>query len=190
MKKLLSIIATFILILVLIILYTNERTERKHFESEMNKWKSIAEIEQKTPSINKKAEQFVKSLNKGEHLKYLTGVALNEYETALKEGAESIDSELEHDETNIGLQDVKILLAHSESEKKTASSVVLYQIAYKGIFDSEETGVVDQRLLTLLMKINWVQTDDGMLVDRYSVELLEDNMSDTLSSEIEGSEGQ
>lgn len=177
MKRILLYFATFVLILVLVILYTNERTDRKHYENETDKWKSIATMEQKIPSINEKAKKFVNALNRGEHKKYLTGTALKEYEDALAEGFEVEESEFESSSTS--LQDMTVLLAHTESvNDENATSTLLYQLKYEGIFDNPETGVVDQRLLIVLMDVNWLRTDTGFLVDSYSVEVVEDILDD------------
>lgn len=189
MKSLLTIISLFITILLLIFLYTNESTKRKDLEFEADKWKSIAEIEQKVPSINEKAQNFVKALNRGEHHKYLTGDALAEYEDALENNLEL--EEGHEEEIDTSLQDMKILLTNTESETENeATSTLLYQLNYEGIFDNKGQGIVDQRVMTIIMNVDWIRTKKGFLVNSYEIELLEDTLGLDLSSELKGSEAE
>lgn len=187
MKRLILSVIGFILILVLAMQYFDEREKRIYFESEAAKWRNTAEIEQIVPIVNKKAKDFVKALNKGKHKEMLTGEALVEYNKAMEDDSEWQNSEELDIDTS--LQDVEIILSSTESKNDNGtSSQVLYRLLYKGLFDSEETGIVDQRILTLVMKIDWLNDGDETLVNSYEVILLEDNLGDILSSELKGSE--
>lgn len=187
MKKYILSVIGLILLLVFVMLYIDEREQRIHFESEAVKWKKTAEIEQKLPLINKKAKDFVKALNEGEHKKMLTGKALEEYNLAMQNNPEwQNDEELDIDAS---MQDVEIILSSTESKNYNgASSQVLYRLFYKGVFDSEETGIVDQRILTLVLDIDWLKEGKEMLVNSYKVILIKDNISDILSPKLKGSE--
>lgn len=63
-----------------------------------------------------------------------------------------------------------------------ASTSILYKLSYKSPFDSSETGVIDQRILTLMLDVSWIKEGNEYKVDKYSLELLEDNLDDYLSS--------
>jgi hypothetical protein len=187
MKKIVAIISTFCLILLLVILYSNERSDRNYFEDEVEKWKTVAELEQRVPLINEEAQQFVKALHRGKHLDYLTGTALAQYKDAL-EGEISMDEPDEENRMDVSLQDISMLLSNTVTEsEEEATSTVLYQMDYQGIFDNEEKGVVDRRIMTLLIKINWIEKEKDFLVKSYTVDLLDDTLGLDLSSSLKGS---
>lgn len=172
-------IISFLLILTLSILAVDMKSNQDDMKSEINKWKSIAKSEQEVPKINEEAKSFLKALNKASHEKYLTGEALEEYENALKERHEEVDMH----RWNTGGQSVNILQANTEKiEKNQAKSVILYRLEYKSPFDSEEEGVIDQRVLTLLLNIDWEKEGEKYKVNKYELQLLQDNLDEYLSS--------
>lgn len=190
MKKFLLISLGFICILVLSMLYFHERQDRVYYEGKYKSWKTVAETEREMPNLNEKAKKFIEELNRGEHKKYLTGDALDEYRKALEDDS-SLEYENEENYTETGKQDLDILLSSTKNEDKNkASSTVIYQLKYKGVFDNKETGTVDQRILTFVMNIKWVKESENYMVDQYELNLLEDNMGSELSSNLKGEEVQ
>lgn len=187
MKKNIALILISISLVVSLNLYFSEKNKRIDFEEQMNEWKKVAESEQELPSLNKDAIDFVKALNNGKHKNYLTGEALNEYNVAL--GDENLELEGHEEHTDQSLQDVKILLSNTQlDKKKRASSKVLYQVHYTGIFDNPNIGVVDQRILTFVMTIDW-KKEKQFKVNKYNLVLLEDTMGLELPPQLEGSVG-
>lgn len=184
MKKNIVIVLLSVFLLGLIMLYTKEKDERSKYETEMNEWKSIALQEQEIPTINNRANEFIQALTKGEHKKFLTGKALKEYNAALSE-----DFTEEHEHYNESdTQDINILITNSQVKEHGVVSKVLYQLHYKSIFDNEEKGIVDQRILTLIMTLNWLEDGEEYKIDQYKLTLLDDTMGLDLASQMEGSE--
>lgn len=186
MKKFLMYIGGFVVLLVLLILFVNERQDRIHFQDETANWKAIAQKEQTVPSVDKKAQEFVKALNEGKHEEMLTGSALEEYELALEDDSEFHDHEEEDIDTS--LQSVNILLSSTRTQEDGLSSEVLYQVLYKGFFDNKETGMVDQRILTIVMNIDWQKNGKEYKVGEYSVQMIDDNIDDVIANDGKGSE--
>lgn len=186
-KSLVLIFCSFLLFLVVTIGYFHERKDRVAYKKEMIEWKKIAQTEMQMPSVNANAEKFVSSLHEGSHKKMLTGSALNKYKKALKE-SEDFSSEDDHiDESSD--QNVVVLLSSTKSTgESSASSQVLYQLEYVGVFDNEEKGIVDKRILTFVMDIEWDKKDSSYLVSHYDLTLLEDNLGKNLKEEYKGSE--
>lgn len=193
MKKILAYIGVFVAILGLAILFVNERQDRIDFQNESIKWENIALKEQNVPSVDKKAQEFVKALNEGNHKDMLTGAALEEYEMVLEDDSEfHEDGEEghEHEEVDIdtSLQNTNILLSSTKTTEEGLSSEVLYQVSYKGFFDNADTGMVDQRILTIVMDIDWEKSGNDHMVEKYSVQLIDDNIDDVISGDAKGSE--
>lgn len=171
-------IISFLLILTLSILAVDMKSNQDDMKSEINKWKSIAKSEQEVPKINEEAKSFIKALNKASHQKYLTGEALEDYEREIKEHSEEA-----HMHGDTGEQTINILQVNTEkTEQNQAESVILYQVLYKSPFDSEEAGVIDQRVLTLLLNIDWKKEENKYKVNKYELQLLQDNLDEYLSS--------
>lgn len=181
MKKNIAIIALSLCIVIVLNMFFNEKGTRNEFEDKMNEWKSIAKSEQEIPNINERGINFVKALNKGKHKDYLTGQALNDYTFALESKFEFEEDE-EH--TDHSLQELNILLSNTQlDKKKVATSKIIYQVHYTSIFDNPNIGVLDQRILTFVMTIEW----DKQKVNRYKIVLLNDTMGIELPSQLEGS---
>jgi hypothetical protein len=169
-------------VIVLAMLLVDVRSEKQQLERQVEKWKTLAENEQEIPTVNNRAKNFVKALNRGKHRSYLTGAALNEYEKALESDEYKWNEDkLEH--TSFSEQTLDILLASTErTEDDQIKSVVIYQLLYKSPFDQESIGIVDQRILTFIMNIFWSKSKEGYQVETYKIQLLEDNMGAELSS--------
>ncbi|MEK5105012.1 hypothetical protein MKX83_24025 [Cytobacillus sp. FSL M8-0252] len=171
-------IGSVVLILALVILLVEIKSNQDDIKIDRDKWKSIAESEQEIPTINSKAESFLNALNKAEHQEYLSNRASKKLEKELEEHYED-----NHSHGDNGDQLIDII--HITSEKKDlneASTSILYKLSYKSPFDSSETGVIDQRILTLMLDVSWIKEGNEYKVDKYSLELLEDNLDDYLSS--------
>lgn len=188
MKKNIALILISMTLIISLNLYFSEKNKRIDFEEQMNEWKKVAESEQELPSLNNHAIEFVNALNNGKHKQYLTGEALNVYNLALED--ENLELEENEEYIDQTLQDVKILLSNTQlDKKKRASSKVLYQVHYTGIFDNPNIGVVDQRILTFVMTIDW-KKDKQFKVNNYRLDLLEDTMGVELPLQLEGSVGE
>lgn len=186
MKKYIIYFVAFIAILFLFVKYTDEKNSRIEYQEEAEKWREVAEMEKAIPSVNDKAKEFVNALNKSRHENMLTGKALEEYNLYL-ENEEEFEGHT-HDEIDLGMQDVEILLASTETNEENISSKVLYQIIYEGVFDNPEAGIIDKRIITIVMDIDWDMQSGEALVNQYAVTLLNDSMSDVLSDMTKGSE--
>ncbi|MEK6190154.1 MAG: hypothetical protein N2A99_04095 [Carnobacterium alterfunditum] len=190
MKKNILLIAVSLSFLFLIKFYLDEKETRIEGEEEIQNLQKIVEIERFIPNVNEKAKSFVKALNKSEHKEFLTGDSLREYNEAIQGNYEDGHEEHEeYEEIDVTMQDVEILFASTESnEDGEVSSKVLYQLSYKGIFDNEELGVIDQRILTILMDIDWIEDDSEMLINKYNVTLIEEDLGESLLEESKGSD--
>lgn len=143
-------------------------------------------IERQVPEVNESAKEFIKALNRSEHKSMLTGTALEEYENYNEEEEDHEDVE---EELDLGLQDVEILLANTSTDGQSkTSSTVLYQVIYEGIFDNPDMGVVDRRIISIVMDIDWETSTEKPLVENYKITVLNDSMSDQLFELTEGSE--
>lgn len=180
-KQFLWNVGSFIIILVLLIITIDSKSSEGKLKAELSKWKSTAISEQEVPKISDDAKNFVKALNRAKHKNFLTGIALEEYNKAINE-EESHDTD-NHKHINFGEQKTKILQVTTEKqEEDQAQSVVLYQVIYESPFNQEDFGVVDQRVLTLLMDINWIKEKKNYKVRKYTMKVLNDNLDEYLSS--------
>ncbi|MED3677100.1 MULTISPECIES: hypothetical protein [Bacillus] len=169
-------------LLVCIMIIVNFKGNESSLKDDINKWKSIAESEQEVPNINNKARDFLEDLSVGNSKEYLTGQALKDYNDAKKE---KNTHEGHHDDEPIDSAGQKVKIFNSTTEKNNAdqaTSVILYQLIYKSPFDQKDKGIVDQRILTLMMKIDWKKTNGEYKVDKFDTQLLNDNLDNYLSS--------
>ena len=175
-KQFLWNVVSAIAVLILTILIFDYQSNENDLKADIEKWKKIAESEQEVPNINKEANNFLKALTSASHSKYLTDQALKEYQSEIEEHEEE-----EHNHADVGEQTIDILNTTTEKvNQDEATSVILYQVLYKSPFDSEESGIIDQRILTLVLNIDWKKEDDIFKVDKYNMNLLQDNLDDYL----------
>jgi hypothetical protein len=172
-------IFSFVTILICLIVIVNSKSNENDLRSKIDKWKTIAESEREVPDLNDQAKQFLKDLNKGKSKKYLTGDALKGY----KKAKENEGHEHDEEELDTSGQSVNILYATTEkTDIDKAKSVILYKLTYKSPFDEKGKGVIDQRILTMSIEIDWIKEDKTYKVNDYNVQLLKDNLDEYLSS--------
>ncbi|CAI6330492.1 hypothetical protein [Bacillus subtilis] len=175
-------IFSFVALLVCVMVIVNCKGNESSLKDDINKWKSIAESEKEVPNINDKAKEFLKELSNGNSKEYLTGQALKEYNDAKKE---KDTHEGHHDDEPIDSAGQRVKIFNSTTEKTNtdqATSVILYQLIYKSPFDQKDKGVIDQRILTLMMKIDWKKVNGKYKVEKFDTQLLNDNLDNYLSS--------
>ncbi|MCM3227558.1 hypothetical protein [Terribacillus saccharophilus] len=177
-------IFSFVAILALVVYVLQVRSDIEKIKGESAEWEGIAKSEQEVPDLNKRAESFLDDLTHGESKKYLTGLALDNYNAALKEEEEEHGEEFHnHNHIDTSEQDLEIIQTSTEkTDLEEAKSTILYKLEYTSPFDVEDAGLVDKRILTLSINIKWVKDDDEYKVERYEVTLLEDNLDQYLAS--------
>ena len=175
MKRLLIYLGVFLLICGLFIAYSNEKDTRIQYELAKNDWKKEATKYKLIPSYDKKATDFLSAYNEGEgeHAKFLTGEALDEYKTALEKNSEYEEEHSHHEDLDTTLNETKIIMVHSEVDKEGKyHSKILFELDFEGYANSEEQGVIDKRIVTMVMDLDW---DKGK-VDRYEVSWFNDSL--------------
>lgn len=188
-KQIIWNFASIFIILILAIVSSNLFSKQNELKEEIADWKNEANSLKEIPSLNEKASKFIKALNQGNSKEYLTGNALEAYNDAL-EGED--EQEHTHNHSHTGEQTVDILQSETiKSEDETSHSKVLYKLSYKGEFDQEDVGTIQQRVLFLLMDIDWIYEKNEYKVSDYKLELLNDNWDDyLLSLEKKGDENE
>lgn len=187
MKKSIIYITGALCIILLVSILIKEHNDKIDALEEAKEWKSIAEQEREVPTLNKKAIKFVNALHDGQHQELLTGPALKEYEEAKREH-EEFEGHKEHDDGLTDTQSLEVLLSNTNLEEgNIAKSKVLYQLHYKGNSDNPLTGTIDQRILTLVINIDWVKNDVYEVSD-YKVTVLQDNFTELIQKATESSD--
>lgn len=175
MKKLITYLGIFLLVLGLTLGFFHERDKRIYSESSTTKWKEEALKYKVIPDYNTLADDFVYAFNGGEgkHAKMLTGEALNEYKQAIKKQADYEDEHSHHADLDTTLAETNILMTQSElDDNNNYHSKIMYEIDFDSPADSEEQGVIDKRIVTMIMEIDW----KGKKVDRYEVSWFNDSL--------------
>lgn len=186
MKKNILIILLSISLTISLSSYFDAKEALTDSKSEIDELKiQLAQLES-IPSLNTETSEFLLALNRSEHKPYLTGKALDEYNEYV-EMEEHADHK--HEEVDFSTQDVNILMVSSDlTDDEKLQSTALYQLVYEGMFDDPASGVVDRRILSIVMDIDWVVVEGQPLVNDYRVHLLQENMGETLSG-LNGSGG-
>lgn len=143
-------------------------------------------LEQEVPNVNNKAAKFLQALHKGEQEEYLTGDALKNYNEALKLQEDNHEDYHEDEMMKNFSQDLKIYLSNTQKVDDTLQSKVMYQLLYKGTFDNESLGVIDQRVYTMVANVKWAQDGDTYKVDYYSINLIDDFIGDEINEVFNG----
>jgi len=182
MKRLTTYLGIFLLILGLTLGFFHERDKRILVESTALHWKENAHKYKVIPTYNGLAEDFVQAFNggEGEHSKMLTGEALNEYKNALKKSSDYNDEHSHHDDLDTSLINTNILITQTEvDENDHYHSKVMYEVDFDSPANSEEQGVIDKRIVTMIMEIDW----KNKKVDRYKVSWFNDTLGTNDPSE-------
>ncbi|TCI25257.1 hypothetical protein EVJ32_10675 [Exiguobacterium sp. SH5S4] len=171
MKQILRYILTFLLVLGLLMAFLNERDKVKTERILSEEWQSKAEQFQQLPRYDQRAEDFVAAMNGGEGDldTLLTGVALAEYEEALANNGESVQDAY----IDPSLVNTNILMTNSEiDEQGKYHSKVMYELDMSTVADNPETGVVDKRIVTLIIEMDW----EDEKVSRYEITFFNDTL--------------
>lgn len=171
MKQFLRYILTFLLVLGLVMAFLNERDKVKTERILSDEWKSKAEQLQQLPRYDQRAEDFVAAMNGGEGdlESRLTGVALAEYEEALANSGEGVQDAY----IDTSLVNTNILMTNSEIDAQGKyRSKVMYELDMSTVADNPETGVVDKRIVTLIMELDW----EDEKVSRYEITFFNDTL--------------
>jgi hypothetical protein len=179
MKQIIRFTLIFLLTLALLMAYLNEREKVQLERSNTNEWKEKAEQLSQIPDYNQLAEDFVLAMNGGEggHESLLTGVALEEYEQAVKDSGENIQDAY----IDTSLIDSKVIMVQTKvNEDDDFQSKVMYELDMTTVADNPDEGIIDQRIITYIMEIDWDQSK----VERYEIVWFDD----TLGSESEVAE--
>lgn len=144
----------FLLVLTLLMAYLGERDQVEIERMKAEGWKEKAEQLSEIPNYNEQAEKFVMAINggDGDHKEMLTDEALKEYEQVLEA------SEEHHQDVYIdsSLIDTNILLVQTElSTENTYRSKVLFELDMSTVADNPDSGIVDQRIVTYVIEIDW-----------------------------------
>ncbi|MDI3236186.1 hypothetical protein QK289_14320 [Exiguobacterium antarcticum] len=175
MKRLFIYLGVFLLICGLFIAYSNEKEDRIVSEHSEKFWKKEATMYKLIPSYDKKAEKFLTAYNEGEgeHAKFLTGDALDEYQKALDQDSEYQEEHSHHEDLDTTLNETNILMIHSEVDKEGQyHSKILFELDFEGPANSEEQGVIDKRVVTMIMDIDWINEK----INRYNVSWFNDTL--------------
>jgi len=175
MKKLTTYLGIFLLVLGLTLAFFHERDQRISFESSTLEWKDKALKYKVIPAYDELANEFVLAFNGGEgkHAKMLTGEALRDYKSALKKTADYDEEHSQHSDLDTTLNETNILMTQSEiDENDNYHSKIMYEIDFDSPADSEEQGVIDKRIVTMIMEIDWKKNK----VDRYEVSWFNDTL--------------
>lgn len=175
MRKLMIYLGIFLLVLGLALAFFYERDQRISFESSTLEWKDKALKYKVIPTYDDLANDFVLAFNGGEgkHSKMLTGEALREYKRAIKKNAEYDDEHSHHEDLDTTLNETNILMTQSEVDgNSNYHSKVMYELDFDSPANSEEQGVIDKRIVTMIMEIDW----KGKKVDRYEVTWFNDTL--------------
>lgn len=171
-------ISSSVLLLISLIIIMNFHNNIIELENKVEKWRSIAISEKEVPEINDLAKEFLEQLNEGRAKKYFSKEALKSFLAKEKES----DNHVHDDDTSTGDQTIDILIATTQKEDlNKANSTIIYKLIYQSPFDEAEKGVIDQRVLTMGININWIKEDQKYKVNDFNVQLLKDNLDDYLS---------
>ncbi|MDT0193675.1 hypothetical protein [Exiguobacterium sp. BG5(2022)] len=166
----------FLLVLALLMAYLNEKDNVQNERLKVTTLQEETELLSRIPDYNKKAEEFVIAMNggEGEHEKLLTGVALEEYKTALDNSEGVQDAYID-----TSLIDTTVHIAQTEIDKEQHfHSKVLYELDMSTVADNPDEGVIDQRVVTYIMEIDW----SGDKIERYEITWFNDTLG--LDSEV------
>lgn len=174
--QLVSYLSLITIIITLAIFHQNEKHDRHYIEENYNDLKEESLAYKEIPTINRKSEKFVDLFvnGMGQHHTMLGGEALKEYEEAVKG---NIEDEMNEDmEIDTSMQDVEILQTSTSVKDNQLVSKVLYRVSYIGMLDDENSGLIDQRILTFLMNIKWKKEKEKYFIDFYEYETINDNI--------------
>ena len=143
------------MILGLSIAYYLETDKVDKALSKADKWEETAKEYSEIPEYNKRAEEFVTLMNKGEggHKEYLTGEALKRYEAAISDPENQIMDAYIIDSSLIK---INILITQTELDNNNNfHSRVMYELDMTTVADDPDNGIIDKRIVTNIVEIDW-----------------------------------
>lgn len=167
----------FLLVLALLMAYLNERDKVQNERLKAKVFEEQTELLSSIPDYNERAKEFVLAMNGGDggHEELLTGYALDEYQEAIENSENIQDAYID-----TSLVETSVLITQTTLDDDSQyHSKVLYQLDMSTVADNPDAGVIDQRIVTYIMELDW----DEDKVERYEITWFDDTLG--LDSEVE-----
>lgn len=163
----------FILVVISSSVYRGQKDLKDEIVRLENELKEAHEINE----IYENTRTFLKLSSEGKHGEFLTGKAKEEYEKALEQEGFGVWEGNHTQESDVKNVEILHISAEKVSDSEAKSNVV-----YR-VFQSNNPyvdNITTQRILTLVLIADWVETKDGYKVYNYKINLLEDSLDEYL----------